>query len=340
VDQDASKRVGRRDFLRTSSMLAGGSLVSSLLPTATLALTGFSRAATNSANVTPQQGSSSDRLAQMRAEGAAVPLEIQKLRDNIYWLYGPGGNMVVFNAPDGKILVDSSYLAVAPKLKASLDSIGNAPLKILINTHWHFDHTDGNAPMHQAGATIYAHENTRTRLSTAQDVAAFGLHFDPAPADAWPVQTFTDAMQIYFGGEEIKLGYIHPAHTDGDIYVKFTKNNVVHMGDVFFAQRYPFIDKSSGGSIDGMIAGATKGLTLVDANTKIIPGHGDMTNKAGLEKYRDMLVTVRDRVQTQKRAGKTLEEAIAAKPTAEFDAAWGTGLVKPDLFVMVVYSTL
>src|ERR1700741_352533 len=334
----AARRVTRREILQDGAALAGSGLIAGLVPKALRSASG-GRVGSGVLDVL-QQASSAERLAQMRAQGAAIPLETQKLRDNLYWLHGPGGNMLALNGPDGKILVDSSYLAVAPKLKASLDAIGNAPLKILINTHWHFDHTDGNAPLHQEGAMICAHENTRKRLSTPQDVAGFGLHFDPAPADAWPAQTLADSMRLYFNGEEIDMGYIQPAHTDGDIYLRYANSNVLHMGDVFFNQLYPFIDKSTGGTIDGMIAGATHGLTLADSGTKIVPGHGAVSDKAGLAKYRDMLVVVRDRVQAKKRAGASGEETVASKPTAEFDQEGGAGLVKPDFFVALVYSTL
>jgi glyoxylase-like metal-dependent hydrolase (beta-lactamase superfamily II) len=334
----AARRITRREILRGGALLASEGFVAGLVPE--MLRTASGGVVGSRAKDGLQQGSSADRLAQMRAQGSAIPLETQKLRDNIYWLHGPGGNMVVLDGPEGKILVDSSYLPVAPKLKASLDAIGNAPVKILVNTHWHFDHTDGNGPIHQAGAMICAHENTRKRLSIPQDVAAFGLHFDPAPADAWPAQTFEDSMRLYFNGEGIHMGYIQPAHTDGDIFVRYAKGNVLHMGDVYFSEFYPFIDKSTGGSIDGMIAGASQGLTLADSETKIVPGHGPVTDKAALAKYRDMLVTVRDRVQAKKRAGASVEETVASKPTADLDAVWGGGLVKADLFVGIVYSTL
>jgi cyclase len=333
-----TQRASRREILQGGAVLVGSGLLAGLVPEALRAASGGSVGSSVLDGL--QQASSAERLAQMRAQGAAVPLETQKLRDNTYWLHGPGGNMVALNGPDGKILVDSSYLGVAPKLKASLDAIGNAPLKILINTHWHFDHTDGNAPIHQGGAMICAHENTRKRLSTPQDIAGFGLHFDPAPADAWPAQTFKDSLRLFIDGEELELGYIQPAHTDGDIYVRYVNSNVLHMGDVYFSEFYPFIDKSTGGSIDGMIAGATEGIRLADSGTKIVPGHGKVSDKAGLAKYRDMLVAVRDRVQAKKRAGASVEETVASKPTAEFDAEWGGGLVKADLFVGIVYSTL
>lgn len=263
-----------------------------------------------------------------------------KLRESIYLLSGPGGNMVVLSGSDGKVLVDSSFAPVAPKIKQAMDGFGGAPLKILINTHWHFDHTDGNEAMHQMGAMIVAHENTRKRLSTPQDIAAFGLHFDPSPADALPQQTFTEGTKIYFNGEQLTLAYFPPAHTDSDIYVRYENANVLHMGDVWFNGTYPFIDASTGGNIDGMIAGTARGLTLVDADTKIIPGHGPLGDKAALAKHHDMLVTVRDRVHALKAAGKTQQEAVAAKPTADLDSTWSKGMVNGDVFTTFVYATL
>jgi glyoxylase-like metal-dependent hydrolase (beta-lactamase superfamily II) len=263
-----------------------------------------------------------------------------KLRDNIYLLSGPGGNMVVLSGADGKVLVDSSFSTVAPKIKQAMDGFGGAPLKILINTHWHFDHTDGNEAMHQAGALIVAHENTRKRLSTPQDIAAFGLHFDPAPADAWPQQTFTEGTKLYLNGEQLTLAYFPPAHTDSDIYVRYENGNVLHMGDVWFNGTYPFIDPSTGGNIDGMIAGTARGLNLADADTKIVPGHGPVGDKAALAKHHEMLVTVRERVHTLKAAGKSKDDAVAAKPTADLDSAWGKGMINGDVFVTLVYTTL
>src|ERR1700735_1902030 len=221
-----------------------------------------------------QVTSSADRLAQMRAQWAANPLQTAKLRENIYLLSGPGGNMVVLSGADGKVLVDSGIAAAAPKIKQAMDGFGGAPLKVLINTHWHFDHTDGNEAMHQAGAAIIAHENTRKRLSTPQDIALFSLHFDPAPAAAWPQQTFAEGTKLYLNGDQLTLAYIPPAHTDSDICIRYENGNVLHMGDVWFNGTYPVIDASSGGNIDGMIAGTARGLSLADAETQIVPGHG------------------------------------------------------------------
>jgi cyclase len=328
-----SKQTTRREMLRTGVTLAGTGVLAGLLPNELL------NAVPRSTNL-QQVASSADRLAQMKAQMGAIPLQTTKLRDNIYLLSGPGGNMAVLSGADGKILVDSSFSNVAPKVKSALAGFSAAPLRMLINTHWHFDHTDGNEAMHEAGAVILAHENTRKRLSTPQDIAAFGLHFDAAPAAAWPQQTFADGTKLYFGGEELTLAHFSAAHTDSDIYVRFEKGNVLHMGDVWFNGTYPFFDASSGGNIDGMIAGAARGLSLVDADTKVIPGHGPVGDKAALAKTREMLVTVRERVSKLKAAGKTQQEAVAAKPTADLEDAWGKGLINGDTFTTLVYSTL
>jgi cyclase len=196
-----SKPTTRREMLRTGVTLAGTGVLAGLMPGSLLSPP-ESRAANSQ-----QAASSADRLAQMRAQMSAVPLQTTKLRDNIYLLSGPGGNMVVLSGTDGKVLVDSSFAGAAPKIKSAMEGIGGGPLKVLINTHWHFDHTDGNEAMHQAGALIVAHENTRKRLSTPQDTAAFGLHFDPSPVAALPQQTFPDGTKMYFNGEELTLAH-------------------------------------------------------------------------------------------------------------------------------------
>lgn len=329
-----SKQPSRRELLRTGGALAGAGVLAGLMPRNLL-----SQPRAQVENLV-QVSTSADRLAQMKAQWAANPLQTAKLRENIYLLSGPGGNMVVLSGADGKVLVDSGVAPAAPKIKQAMDGFGGAPLKVLINTHWHFDHTDGNEAMHQAGAVIIAHENTRKRLSTPQDIALFGLHFDPAPAAAWPQQTFAEGTKLYLNGEQLTLAYFSPAHTDSDIYVRYENGNVLHMGDVWFNGTYPLIDSGSGGNIAGMIAGTARGVALADADTKIVPGHGPVGDKAALAKHHDMLVTVRDRVQALKSAGKSKDEAVAAKPTADLDAAWGKGMINGDLFTTFVYTTL
>jgi cyclase len=194
--------------------------------------------------------------------------------------------------------------------------------------------------MHNAGAMIVAHENTRARLATPQEIAAFGMHFDAAPAAALPQQTFTEQANLFFNQESIALRYYPPAHTDSDILVHFTHNNVVHAGDILFNGMYPMIDLGTKGNIAGMIGAANKTLALADGQTKIIPGHGPMADRAMLEQYRDMMVTVQDRVSKLKQSGKSVDEAVAAKPTADLDAKWGKGHISSDFFVKLVYETL
>jgi glyoxylase-like metal-dependent hydrolase (beta-lactamase superfamily II) len=323
----------RREFLAYSGGLTAAGLLAS----------GWgSRLVAQAAQASPERQAiiSSDMVAQMRAAGATAKLSTEKLADATYVISGSGGNVAVLVGTDGKVLVDSGFATSAPQFKTALGALGNQPLRVLINTHWHFDHTDGNAWMHEEGAIIVAHENTRVRLSTPQDIAAFGLHFDPAPASALPQQTFLDETRLYFNGESLALSHYHPAHTDSDIAVHFARANVFHAGDTFFNGMYPMIDASSKGNITGMIAAAEKTLSIVDGETKIIPGHGPMGDRKMLREYRDMLTTVEDRVGKLKQAGKTLDQAVAAKPTTDLDGKWGKGRLSGDMFVTLVYATL
>jgi cyclase len=322
----------RREFLRLAGIGGGTALLASGL---SARLEAFS----------PQQQKqattiTSDMIAQMRAAGATAVLKTEKLRDLVYVITGSGGNVAVLNGPDGKVMVDTGFGTSEKQFRTELASIGSEPLKLVVNTHWHFDHTDGNEWLHKAGATIMSHENTRLRLSTPQDIAAFHLHFDPSPADALPQQTFLEQSKLYLNGESLALEHYRPAHTDSDIFIHFQHANVFHAGDTFFSGRYPMIDASSGGSISGMIAAAERTLTLVDAKTIIIPGHGLISDRRGLQEYRDMMADVQSRVGKLKQAGKTAEEAVAAKPTADLDAKWGQGNIAPDFFVRLVYSTI
>ncbi len=326
------KQTGRRAMLRDCATLAGGAFLAQLFPGALRA----------GAAAYLQQGTSptADPLAAMRAQMGGMPIQSQKLGENLSLLSGPGGNVVVLNGADGKIVVDTFLSPAWPRLKETLDGLGNAPLKTVIDTHWHFDHTDNNAPLHAAGATVLAHENTRKRMSEAHDLPVFGLHFEPSPAEALPQETFASSHRLKANGESLALQHFAPAHTDTDIYILFEKANVIHMGDTFFSGMYPYIDSSTGGKIGGMIAAADKILGLASGNTKIVPGHGPLGNKEDLTKFRAMLVTARDRVQKLKTAGKSAQEAVAEKPLADLDAVWGKGMLAGDQFVQVVYLAL
>jgi cyclase len=327
------KHTTRRELLRGSATLAGGAFLAQLFPGSLL------RAAV-SGDALQTSAPAADPVAAARARMAAVPIQSQKLADNLTLLSGPGGNVVVLNGPDGKFIVDTFVSPAWPKLKETLDGLGNAPLRFVIDTHWHFDHTDNNAVLRAAGATVLAHENTKKRMSGAQDIPILGLHFPPSPADALPQQTFTSSYKLQANGETLALQYFSPAHTDSDVYVHFEKANVIHMGDTFFNGMYPFMDAGTGGKINGMIAAADKALSLADNSTKIVPGHGQLGNKADLTKSRDMLATARDRVQKLRSAGKSAQEAVATKPLADLDATWAKGMLSSDLFVQVIYLTL
>src|SRR5260221_9895526 len=327
------KQSTRREMLRNSAGFVGSALLAQLFPASLLSAGAPGRR---------QQASTppTDSLAAMRAQMGSAPIQSQPLAENLTLLSGPGGNVVVLNGPDGKIVVDTFLLPAWPKLKATLDGLGNAPLKTVIDTHWHVDHTDNNANLHAAGATVLAHENTRTRMAEPHDSPLFGLHFPASPADALPQQTFSTSKELQANGEIVMLQYFQPAHTDTDIYIHFQRANVIHMGDTFFNGFYPVIDASTGGKIDGMILAADKILPLADNNSRIVPGHGPLGNKADLAKYRDMLVVARDRVQKLKTAGKSAGEIVASKPFADPDAPCGKWVFNSDAFAHVVYSAL
>jgi glyoxylase-like metal-dependent hydrolase (beta-lactamase superfamily II) len=335
------KQTSRRDILRGSVTLAGSAFLAHLFPATLLRASAASRA--------QQSPSQADLLASMRAKFNAIPIETQNLADNVTMFDGPGGAVVVLNGPDGKFVVDTFVAPAWPKLKEALDRLGNAPVKYVIDTHWHFDHTDNNAHLHATGATILAHENTKKRMSEPHDLpvlyrapdgALAGLHFDHSPAEALPQQTFAASYKLQVNGETLALQHVAPAHTDSDIYVYFQNANVISMGDLFFNGMYPYIDPGTGGTINGMIAAADNILSLADDDTKIVAGHGPLGNKADLTKSRDMLITSRDRVQKLKSEGKTALEAVAEKPFADLDPVWGNGIINGDQWIQIIYLTL
>jgi len=268
-----------------------------------------------------------------------VQVRTVKVGDGVYMLQGAGGNIGVSVGSDGVILIDDQFAPLSEKIKAAVAALGG-PIRFLLNTHWHGDHTGGNENFAKSGVVIVAHENVRRRMSVEQFVAALNQRVPPSPTGALPVVTFTDAVTFYLNGDSINVFHVAPAHTDGDAIIWFRHANVIHMGDTFFNGRYPLIDLSSGGSIDGMVGAADRVLAVADANTKIIPGHGPLGDRAALQTYRTMLATIRDRIRQAVAAGRTLEQVQAAKPTAEFDAVWGNGRITPTLFVEMLYTDL
>jgi glyoxylase-like metal-dependent hydrolase (beta-lactamase superfamily II) len=271
-------------------------------------------------------------------ESATAKITVQALRRNISVLLGQGGNIAVLSGPDGKLLVDAGIVTTRPNVAAALASVNADPIRQLINTHWHFDHTGGNEWVHHAGASILAHENTRKRLSVDTRVEGWAYTFPAAPAGAIPTTIFQDEHTAHFNGSALALKHYAPAHTDSDISVHFAEADVLHTGDTFWNREYPFIDYSTGGSIDGQIRAAEANLAKVSATTIVIPGHGAITGKADLTLFRDVLVEAREKVAKLKRQGRTLEEVIAAKPTARYDAEWGQAFQSPQSFLGWVYQ--
>jgi len=318
----------RREWLQMMAAMGAGALVDGLFPRE------LARAATG--RVAQQQ----DHAAQVRAQIGAIPIQAQPLAENLTLLAGPGGNVVVLHGSDGLVVVDTFVAPAWPKLQESLKGFG-APVKFVINTHWHFDHTDNNAPLRAGGATVVAHENTKLRMTQPHHLAVLELDLPPSPAAALPQRVFKEGYKLEANSERLAVTHVPPAHTDTDVAVRFEKANVLHTGDVFFnGGVYPYIDGSTGGRIDGMIEAADRLLSLADADTKIVPGHGPLGTKADYAKYRDMLSKAADRVRKLKASGKSVDDAIAAKPFADLEADWGKGRLNGDSFVKVVYLTL
>jgi glyoxylase-like metal-dependent hydrolase (beta-lactamase superfamily II) len=269
---------------------------------------------------------------------AKAKISVQPVRRNISVLEGSGGNIAVLTGKDGKLLVEAGFAVSRPGITNALASINADPIKHLINTHWHTDHTDGNAWLHAAGAEITAHENTRKRLSVATRVEGWNWTFPAAPAAALPTTVFAAEHEVRRNDTRITLKYYGPAHTDSDVWVNFTDADVVHVGDTWWNGVYPFIDYSTGGSIDGQIRAAEANLAAFTNTMIIIPGHGPVGDRSGVTEFRDMLVAIRQNVAKLKMQGRSLDETIAAKPTAAFDAKWGQFLITPAAFTGLVYQ--
>ena len=274
----------------------------------------------------------------IRDAAATAKINVTKLRGNVSMLEGSGGNIAALTGRDGKLLVDAGITASRPRITEALASLSNDPVKHLINSHWHFDHTDGNEWLHSIGAEITAHENTRKHLSVTTRVEDWNFTFPPAPSGALPTKLFDSEQTLHLNGSTIALKKYSPAHTDSDISVEFTDADIVHVADTFWNGHFPFIDYSTGGSIDGMIRAAETNVAKVTDKTIVIPGHGPIGNKSQLTEFRDMLVSVREKVADLKNQGKSLDEVVAAKPTANYDAKWGGFVIDGNFFTKLVYA--
>jgi glyoxylase-like metal-dependent hydrolase (beta-lactamase superfamily II) len=256
-----------------------------------------------------------------------------KLTDTVYMLTGYGGNLGVSVGPDAVFVIDDQYAPMSEKITAAIAKLSPKPVKFILNTHWHGDHTGGNENFGKAGSLIVAHENVRKRMGVDQFIEFFNMRTAPAPQVALPVVTFVGAVSFHLNGDEIRAIHMPNAHTDGDAIVHFLKNDVVHMGDIYFNGMFPFIDYSSGGSVEGVIAACDKVLAISTDKTRIIPGHGPVSGKAELQAYRDMLSSLSGRVRDMIRQGRKLEEITAANLHAEHNARFGKGFVPGAKFV-------
>jgi len=269
-----------------------------------------------------------------------VEVKVVPVAGGVSMLVGQGGNIGVTSGKDGIFLVDDQFEPLLPKIRAAVKTLADGPIRFIVNTHFHGDHTGSNAKLHEAGAVIIAQENVRKRLGMERVDRETKEKIPPKPPEAWPLITYADGVALYLNGDELEVTHVARAHTDGDSIIRFKKANVIHMGDTFFNGFYPFIDVDSGGSVDGMISAADKALSIADDKTKIIPGHGSLGSKADLQTYRNVLAGIRDKVKGLVAQGKTLDQVVAAKPTAQWDATWGKGFMKPDVFVSFVYRSL
>jgi glyoxylase-like metal-dependent hydrolase (beta-lactamase superfamily II) len=266
-----------------------------------------------------------------------VQVRATPVAGSVYILVGSGGNIGLVVGTDAVFMVDDQFAPLTPKVLAAIRAITPDPVRFVVNTHWHFDHTGGNENMEKAGALIFAHENVRRRMSTDQFIEALDRKEPAAPHAALPVITFTDTVSFHLNGDSIIVFHVPPAHTDGDAVVLFTKANVVHTGDLFVSDRFPFVDLSSGGSIHGIIGAAERIMLATNAQTKIIPGHGPLADRARLKAYHDMLYVIRDRMRREIAARRTIEQVLASKITADYDAEWP---LNRERFLRLLYQEL
>ena len=282
----------------------------------------------------PAAAQDEDRFAQ-------VEIKTQQINDKLYVLFGQGGNIGLSVGADGVFMIDDQFAPLTPKIKAAVRKLSPEPVQYVINTHWHFDHTGGNENLAREGAVIVAHDKARERMARDSYIAAFQRTVKASPKAALPAITFRDRMTFHINGDVVRVIHRRNAHTDGDGVVHFTRDNVIHTGDIWFHGMYPFIDVSNGGSVDGMIAAAEYVISLANRKTVIIPGHGPVGDRAGLKKDLAMLKKVRSRVQKLIEQGKTLEQIQSLAPNAaDYDKDYTWGLLDAGAFLAIVHSSL
>jgi glyoxylase-like metal-dependent hydrolase (beta-lactamase superfamily II) len=261
-----------------------------------------------------------------------VEIKTTKLGDTAYMMEGAGGNLGLSIGEDAVFLIDDQFAPLTEKISAAIAKLTAKPVKFILNTHWHYDHTGGNENLGKSGGIIVAHENVRKRMSSEQFIEFMRTNVPASPKVALPLVTFATGVSFHLNGEEIRALHVAPAHTDGDAIVHFTKSDVIHMGDTYFNGMYPFVDTSSGGRMDGVVAACDQALAISTDRTKIIPGHGPLSTRAELKAYRDMVATVTARIRKMIAEGRKLEEITASDASADFDEKWGKGFIKADKF--------
>jgi glyoxylase-like metal-dependent hydrolase (beta-lactamase superfamily II) len=262
------------------------------------------------------------------------------LRNNVHMFMGAGGNIGVTAGADGAAVIDTQFAEQVDRIIAAVKKLDARPIGYVLNTHWHFDHTGGNEGLGKIGATIVAHENTFKCMSTRSVIGAMNMTFEPSPRVALPTITVRDTGTVHLNGHTIEIVSLPAAHTDTDVMYVFKEANVVHTGDVYTRVSYPFVDTSSGGTIKGMIAARRKILTYLNADTQVIPGHGDLSTMKELADTIPMLEAVEARVAALVKAGKTLEQTLAEKPTKDFDAIYAPRPDQGDVFVTRLYNEM
>ena len=310
----------RRDLLK----IAGGVVGAGLLPSASFA----------------QRGADGKPLKSPLPAFDNDPIKVTELEKNLYLIMGAGGNIVLLTGADGSILIDTGVPSRGKDLQKTIKTLTKQPVVTVINTHFHFDHTGGNETFGMAKASIVAQEETRTRLSSPQTLELIGFTVPASPLIALPSLTFENKLMLHRNNTTIHLTHVPPAHTDTDVFLHFKAQNVIHATDLFFNGFYPIIDYSSKGWIGGMVYGMDQVLAIANNDTKIVPGHGPLGTYAQLLEARTMLALVQSRIEPLVKAGKTVEEILAAKPTADLDEKWGKGTLNPDTFVKDVVMSL
>jgi glyoxylase-like metal-dependent hydrolase (beta-lactamase superfamily II) len=286
-------------------------------------------------------GSLSFDVARAQEPGAAAAkIEITPLGGGVAMLRGRGGNQAVSVGPDGILVVDAEYANLADEVIAAIEKLAPGGPRFVIDTHWHGDHTGGNARLVAAGGLVLAHDAVRTRMSREQFIEAFGRKVPASPEAARPVVTYSETLTVHWNGGAVRVVHVPRAHTDGDSLVVFEAADVLHTGDVFFVGSFPFIDLSSGGSLDGVIAAAERALTLAGPDTRIIPGHGPLADRAELQAYVEMLTTVRDRLVSFVAEGLSTDEVIARRPASEFEERYGGGAFGAEHFLRIAYESI